>query len=402
MPSPWQRRRDPDDVPTPVAVAVSDFCRRAGGQASPVEIREALSVLSEDEDFRVRALTDGEPKAKPLGPWAVVDVLRGTPEDLAATRQGAGYYELARELVSARSHPEPGPVAAAAPIVPPAPMVPPRAAPSAPASTRAGKVAAPTVAERIAPKKRAASEVSSVMEEELPALAPARGRELPKPKGRFSNVEPQRLSVDALFFSDAQQMLAARMQQYPDRFALTRALGEQYGGKKEGQTLRTEDVERALVHHKLMEQLERKERESVLAAYTELRGSASRVAHTLGLTVPEVNRLVKAVGLQSEVEEIRERFRREALSPKNLGQRLDLLGRGKYLSDLGIRRKFDEALRADLKKVLGKVASAARDLDDLYAQAARREGTQAELLHRAVEKLELSGEVRKLLATAED
>ncbi|NPC87307.1 hypothetical protein HPC49_55175, partial [Pyxidicoccus fallax] len=93
MTSPWQRRRQPDDVPTPVAVAVSDFCRRAKSPAPAPEVREALALLAEDDDFRVRALTDGEPEASPLGPFAVVDVLRGTAPSLAAQRQACGFYD---------------------------------------------------------------------------------------------------------------------------------------------------------------------------------------------------------------------------------------------------------------------------------------------------------------------
>src|SRR5215468_8933142 len=37
----WERKRQPDDVPTPVAVAVSDFCPRAGTPAAPRAVREA-------------------------------------------------------------------------------------------------------------------------------------------------------------------------------------------------------------------------------------------------------------------------------------------------------------------------------------------------------------------------
>src|SRR5438874_2679920 len=64
----WHRRRRPDEVPTPVAVAVSDFCRRARAPAPAAEIRDALSLLSGDEDFRVTSVTDAEPAAQPLGP----------------------------------------------------------------------------------------------------------------------------------------------------------------------------------------------------------------------------------------------------------------------------------------------------------------------------------------------
>ncbi|NNC04650.1 hypothetical protein HJC10_17575, partial [Corallococcus exiguus] len=112
MISPWQRRRQPDDVPTPVAVAVSDFCRRAKAPAPAQQVREALALLTEDEDFRVRALTDGEPETSPLGPFAVVDILRGVTPALAAQRQECGYYDVAQELALVREEKTPPPAPA--------------------------------------------------------------------------------------------------------------------------------------------------------------------------------------------------------------------------------------------------------------------------------------------------
>src|SRR5688572_1368668 len=103
----WKNRRTPDEVPTPVAVAVSDFCRRARARATAAEVRDALATLSPEEDFRVKSLTDEEPSAHPLGPFAVVDIVRGTPPALAAERQKVGYYDLARALAEARAAPLP-------------------------------------------------------------------------------------------------------------------------------------------------------------------------------------------------------------------------------------------------------------------------------------------------------
>jgi hypothetical protein len=384
MTNAWQRRRMPEEVPTPVAVAVSDFCRRAGAPASAAEVRDALSLLSEEEDFRVRALTDGEPRSKPLGPWAVVDMLRGASESLAATRQSCGFYALARALADdsvARPMPEPSS------WTPPAPRG---------GSKRKEKTSRLTIADRIAPKKRSADDASALAP--LPALEPQRQvpRAGTRPKGRFAQISPHLESVDDLFHPEVRDALDARLEQYPDRFALTRALGDQYGGRREGQPLRTEDVERALCHHGLLDKLAHKEREAILGAYTEQRGATSRVAFVLALTMPELNRLLQALGISEQIEEIRERFRREALSPKHLGARLDLLGRGKYLADLGIRRRFDEALKSDFRKLLHQHAGRARDARELFELAARHEATQPELFARAAEKLGLSDDVRRL------
>src|SRR5262249_51392714 len=95
----WERKRQPDDVPTPVAVAVSDFCRRPGTPAAPRAGREALPTMPDADDFRVRAVTDAEPPVRPLGPFAVVDLARGTPADIAALRERSGYYALVEELL---------------------------------------------------------------------------------------------------------------------------------------------------------------------------------------------------------------------------------------------------------------------------------------------------------------
>ncbi len=408
----WQRRRSPDDVPTPLAVAVSDFCRRSGHAASPAEVREALSLLSEEEDFRVRALTDGEPNAQNLSPLAVVDVLSGTAETLAAARQACGYYGLVRQLVSEReraeshahtAHGEPprGSASAEPPAALPSSVAdwsPAAAAASAGTSsgrTKAQKVKQPSVQERIAPTRRKAGD-RSALQDELPPLAPPSAREEARPKGRYSLVAPAKDSVESLFRGDGREILQDAVAQHPDRFALTRALGESYSGRKEGQPLRTEDLERALHHHGLTEQLERKEREAVVAAYADQRGSAKRAANALHLSTSELQKLVRSLGLEAEVENVRERFRREALASARLGTRLDLLGREKYLQDLGIRRKFDERLREDLEKLLRRHADKAKGGRDLILTAARMEGAPAELLWRAVEKLGLTPEVRSL------
>lgn len=412
----WQRRRAPEDVPTPVAVAVADFCRRAGAPASPAEVRDALSLLSDDEDFRVRAVTDGEPRAKPLGPWAVVDVLRGTAESLAAARQSCGYYELARALAHGRAAPAPATAVnspaplpsleatapAFSPVTAPAetPSAPP--APAAAARGRKEKRSLQTIAERIAPRKRSPDKLLAPAE--IPALEPEHpvSREGTRPKGRFAQISPQLESVEDLFQPEMRDALDARLEQHPDRFALTRALGDRFRGRREGQPLRTEDVERALRHHGLLDKLAQKERDAITGAYTEQRGATTRVAFVLALTVPELNRLVQALGISEQIDEIRERYRREALSPKHLAARLDLHGRGKYLSDLGIRKRFDEALKADLRKLLRQHASRARDPRELFELAARHEATQAELLSRAAERLGLLDEVRALFPGGDD
>src|SRR5262249_37719287 len=161
----WERKRQPDDVPTPVAVAVSDFCRRAGTPAPPRAVREALSTVSEADDFRVRAVTDAEPRVRPLGPFAVVDLARGTPADTAALRERSGDYALVEELLALQDQRATPPAMAAPTVV----AAPPPLVPAAPAVTHAAQTPspsprrttsgspAPTMAERIAPRRRSAA-----------------------------------------------------------------------------------------------------------------------------------------------------------------------------------------------------------------------------------------------------
>lgn len=397
MNSQWQRRRQPDDVPTPVAVAVSDFCRRARAAAPPTEVREALALLTEEEDFRVRTLTDTEPEASPLGPFAVVDVLRGTAQSLAAQRQACGYYEVVQQL--ARLHEEKTPAPApAAPQVPSFAPPPPRPAPAGDVEPegprgKAGKAArqsAESLQERIAPRKRAVTANEPEAMEDEPRFLK---RDLPKPRGRYTQVAAPKGSYQTLLHVEGKDILQAALEQNEHRFAMLKTLAEQYSGTK-GE-FKMPDLESALRRHELMEVLQSRERQTLLGSYTEHRGAAGRVAWALGLSPSELQRLVSPPELQREVEEIRERFRREALGTRHLTQRLDLLGRDKYLADLGIKKRFTESLRKELDALVREELPEARDLSELSGAVARKHGAPQELVLRAIERLGLAERLRE-------
>ncbi|HSN91091.1 MAG TPA: Fis family transcriptional regulator, partial [Anaeromyxobacteraceae bacterium] len=80
------------------------WCAEAGRHVDAADVQAALGGLSWDELLAVKAVLADPPPARPLGPFALVDVARGTPPDLAADRERAGRYR-----------PEPAPPAAAAP-----------------------------------------------------------------------------------------------------------------------------------------------------------------------------------------------------------------------------------------------------------------------------------------------
>ncbi|NPC71369.1 hypothetical protein HPP05_16580 [Corallococcus exiguus] len=406
MISPWQRRRQPDDVPTPVAVAVSDFCRRAKAPAPAQQVREALALLTEDEDFRVRALTDGEPETSPLGPFAVVDILRGVTPALAAQRQECGYYDVAQELALVREEKTPPPApASTTPVF----ALPSPASEETDAKTgrrKSAKAEAAAVQERIAPKKRTTDDAEDAdtaasapapqapqEEEEAPRFLK---RELPRPRGRFTRVEAQRLSFLELTRAEGKETLEAAIEATEHRYSLLRTLEHRYNGPRGEMT--QVDMENVLRQHGIMETLEARERHNIETAYASQRGATGRVAWALGLSPSELQRLNHALRLEEVVEALRERFRNEVLATGHLTHRLDLLGRDKYLVDLGIQKRFSDALRKELERLAKDALPEATDLHSLANVVGRKHGAPAELVTRAFERLNLTEGLRKQLS----
>jgi hypothetical protein len=376
----WERKRQPDDVPTPVAVAVSDFCRRAGAPASPREVRDALSTVTDADEVRIRAVTDAEPPVRPLGPFAVVDLARGTSAELAGLRQRAGYYALVEELLAQPADADRAPTSvawvpstlpSASPPTPPA--LSPEAGPEAPPPR--GPPARPsgeprtTVAERIAPRRRAPA----------PDLPPA-------PRGRYTQVASQRAPLESLNAPEGRSVLEPLLFQHDHRIALTRALAQGYLGRRGGDPLPWE-VEELLAAHGLLAAAELRERELIRAHLSEHRGALGRMAWALGLPPAELRSLIERLGLEEEVERARERFRREALAPAHWTARLDLLGRRKYLEDLGLQPAFEERLRADLALELARADAGD---PERIPHLARRLGVPPELLARTLSRLGLA------------
>jgi hypothetical protein len=247
----------------------------------------------------------------------------------------------------------------------------------------------PTLKERIAPHKRRAGEF-----ERTPASQPLAGatflpkRKLPAPRGRFTTVDPSRASFESLFRPEGKETMQALIDQVPHRVALLRTLEQGYAAKK-GDALSVGDVEDVLEAHELFELIEKKEREGVLAALIDQKGSLFRAANGFGLEVDELEKLIVALGIGDQVDEVRERFTREALAPENLSLRLDLLFRSKYLEDLGIERRFQQALGKELTSLINEVKDAATSVPTLVDLLSRQHALHAESLRRALDKLGL-------------
>ncbi len=381
----WQRRRHPDDVPTPIAVAVADFCRRAKGQAPASVVREALAVLSDDDDFRVKELTDAEPSVRPLGPFAVVDVVSGTAPAVAAQREQTGYYDLIRSMAAKTLAPaRPSPPPAAQPRSKPAKAAP---APQKPDEVKEGRKqrkAAATIAQKIAPKKRLPAVAGPTVTP--PAVqSPWKKRELPQPRGKFTRIEAEASRLDELYKVAAKDELVQLIEQTGNRISLRKTLERQYVVRR-GVAPSPDDVDALLERHKLTKAIARKERETILSTLTETHGELTKVAYAMGLNTFEVDRLIAMGGLRDEVTEIRDRWVREALSIRNLPMRLEMLGRGKYLADLKIIRRFKEALVRDILELLEELPVMA-DLDSLVKVAAKRHALKPESLRAAIDKL---------------
>jgi hypothetical protein len=387
----WQRHRLPEDVPTPVAVAVSDFCRRAKAPAPAAVIREALSLLDEADDFRVRALTDAEPPASPLGPFAVIDLVRGTSPELASQRQQAGYYEMVRAMAEERAKDAPPP----APAPPPERGVPfPAAEPKRPAPVSEGKkrkARGASLSERIAPKRRNADEPRPAPKSPAPTVhgtAFLPKRQLPAPRGRFSRIDPARATIHALLKADGLGALTALVEQVPHRYALLRTLAQGYVGRG-GAELTVDDVEGLLDKHALRDRLAAKERDALLGAAMEQRGALGRAAHALGMKPRQFDGMLRELRIAREAKEIQERAIKDALSPRNLPARLELIFKTRYLEDLGIDLKFRERLHAELSTMVDEAREEASSAPALVDLLARRHALNPDALRRALDALGL-------------
>ncbi|MEW5737683.1 MAG: hypothetical protein AB1938_02090 [Myxococcota bacterium] len=380
----WQRRRHPEDVPTPVAVAVSDFCRRAKAPAPAAVVREALSLLPEEDDFRVRALADEEPPAQPLGPFAVIDVVRGAEPSLAAQRQQTGYYEVVRAMAEERARAAPPPVSAPAPErVVPFPAV------AAPVRKKADSKPqkGPSIAEKIAPRRRAAGEPRArpaPPPPQVPATAFLPRRNLPAPRGRFTRIDPSRASIHALLKPDGRDTVSALVEQVPHRVALWRTLSQGYLGRA-GSELTVADVVGLLDKHRLRERLEAKERDVLLGAVVEQRGAFGKAAKSLGMRPKEFESLLKDLRIAREAKEIKERAIRDALAPRNLAARLELAFKQRYLEDLGIEERFKERLFAELSALVEAARAEASTAPALVELLARRHAVDADPLRRTLD-----------------
>lgn len=386
-----QRKRHPLDVPTPVAVALADFCRRAGATVDPRTVRDALSLLDAAEDSRVLAFCSVDPLARPLGPFAVVEILETSGSAHAvAEREKAGEFD-AVPLADFAEEPK---TVAAAPA--PAPL------PSPPAATPKKRRSKSDLTARVAPKHRKAGAPPTPPRPPAPRASPRysvfQKKNLPLPRGRYTRVDLTKAKVHKLLEPHMREELEALIKQHGHRVAVKRALDPIYLGKK-GEALQVSDIEEALLHHDLRTVIAESEKQLVIAAVTEARGDLGRAAATLGMRTEELDHVVLNCGAAAEIAKVREHHAREALAHGNVRLKLELLGKPKYLADLGVEKRFRDALALELTELLDKALFAAKDVDGLVHEVARREGLPYEKLKVAVDRTGLSAAYKRRLAS---
>ncbi|HEY6098486.1 MAG TPA: Fis family transcriptional regulator, partial [Anaeromyxobacter sp.] len=274
------------DVDPELAERVARWCAEAGRQTAPAEIRRAMAPLGWDDLLAVRALLVDPPPARPLGPFALVDIARGVPPDLAAEREREGRYR--GKEAAARSEEEAADREARFGGATPAP--PPR-----PSAGRRRKGTAIVIRRA---RDRAPAQPAAVAE-------PPRVGDLRRPEGRAV--------LERLI-----RRHGAR------RAALARALAAGWR-RDDGAPPGEEDVASLLEHHGLARAFARRERDELLHALRAAGGFRPAAAERLALDAGGLDAAVTRLGVSAEAERIRDERRAELRGRATLAERVRLL-----------------------------------------------------------------------------
>jgi hypothetical protein len=288
------------------------WCAEAGREATPTDVRAALDRLSWDELLAAKALLADPPPARPLGPFALADIARGAPPDLAADRERSGRYRPEAEL-------ERAPAAAPAPARPAGPTALPGRRPARPA----------VVVRRARDRAPPAPEVPPP----LPALETLRA-----PAGRAV--------LERLL-----RRHGAR------RAALAAALAERWR-RADGLPPGEGDLDALLDHHGLLRAFSRRERDEALHALRAAGGLRTRAAARLGLDPAGLDAALERLGAAAEAERIRDQRRADLRARATLAERASLVLReGERLDDLGLREELERDLGERLPDHLRALAA---------------------------------------------
>ncbi|HWV37039.1 MAG TPA: hypothetical protein VN033_01020 [Vulgatibacter sp.] len=372
--------RDPHSVPTPVAIALADFCRRADRPPSSAHVRLALACLPAEDDVEFAAFCAGEPPARPLSPFAAVDVFRGRPAAEAARLEEEGHY---LGVASALERLPVAPLAAGEeiPIAPSearAPSPAGEAAPPASPRRRKARAAEASPAPIRRPKEEVArrrleEERQRMVEPEEPSPPPPRpGRRPAAPQfGRFVVGPAAKRPLRELEREELAEMIDELR---ANRRGILERLDAVFA-KEDREPLTPTDLTRLVARHDLREHFARAERENLRTLLRQNRGFLPPIRRALGMTAPELRRAIARYGLEPELHEWRERLREEARSASTLVERLGLAtSRAEPLRAAGVLDELDASNRAALGDALRGAAEKGATRDpSVLIELARRE-----------------------------
>ena len=281
---------------------VARWCAEAGRQAGAAGIRRALAPLSWDELLALRALLADPPPTRPLGPYALADLARGSPADVAAERERGGRYP---STFDDGTHAEPPP-----PI--------------------------PT-AGRPPSRKRAKKGRAIVIRRARDAVPPSQP---PAPSTPL---------VDALLLPEGRAVLERLLRRNGARRpALLAALAASWT-RPDGGPPDDEDLSRLLDHHGLAHAFARRERDELLHALRAAGGVRTQAAQRLGVDAPALEAALARLGATADAERIRDERRAELRARATISERVHLLlVDAARLEDLGMLAEVEDDLRRRL------------------------------------------------------
>jgi len=346
MLSSWTPQRDADEVPTSVAIALSNFCRQAQAPAPPALVRVALTFLPAEEDFRVEAFARAKPPSLPLGPFAVVDILKGTSPEIAAMREKTDYYAWVQQL----------------PLRPPAPaLTPPSQPPPAPLALPAS------------PKTWSLGKVRDIPP--------------PKPRGRFVQVGPSKENLRLLFRPEAKERVCALVESSHAQAELLSQFSSQFRG--EGETLTWPEVASVLEYHGLLAVFENQERKALEAGLLYYRCSLDKLSKRWGVRPGALKKRIEALSLEGEFNKLRKHFAAEVLDAPNLNHQLRVLTRPGYLKDLGIASALKRQLSSKLKAMLATLPPELETPELRLRELSKKHHLDKNLLSLALQQLKV-------------
>ncbi|MFO0580968.1 MAG: Fis family transcriptional regulator [Anaeromyxobacter sp.] len=316
------------DLDPELVERVARWCAEAGRHAGAAEIRAALGGLSWDALLHARALLADPPPARPLGPFALADLARGTPPDVAAEREREGRY-LSEEAEAAR---DAGRTAGAGAPAPEAPST--RKVTRTKKRGPAAQVVVRRAADRTPPPEASAPA--------LPLLA-----DLFEPPGR----------------AVVERLVRRHGGRRPHLLAALAA------GWRSPEGVGDRELDALLDHHGLANAYAHRERDELLHALRAAGGSLAGAAERVGTTRDGLVAAVARLDARAEVERVREERRDELRRRSTLTDRVAaLLGDAARVEDLGLSAELEADLRARLPEHARALRAAGEPVADGLAR----------------------------------